>query len=466
MKRASSIMMSILLLASMLAVSFTTRNVEATGTVYIRADGSIDPPTVTIRNEGSEELVDWWPMFRHDLNRKGYSTSEAPNTSSIVWSHESCWVDSSPAVVDGKVYIGSNDRNVYCLNASTGAYIWNYTTAAVMLAWGSPAVVDGKVYIGSEDDRNVYCLDASTGAYIWSYNTSAEVDGSPAVVDGNVYIGSWDGNVYCLDASTGAYIWNYHTGAEVFSSPAVVDGKVYLGSDDFNVYCLDASTGAYIWNYTTGAYVYSSPAVADGKVYVGSCNGKVYAFGSSSHNVAVKNITPSRTVVYPGYSLPIEVSVGNIGSYTETIIDVTVYVNNTAIQTLTILSLDPSQQTTLTFTWNTTGFAYGHTISAYAWPVPGETDTADNNRTDGSILVTKVGDLGGGVPPAFFNCDGSVDGKDLALFLQCYRGTAPAEAMYLGDLGGGVPPQFYNCDGKVDGKDLSLFLLCYKGLGP
>jgi hypothetical protein len=98
--------------------------------------------------------------------------------------------------------------------------------------------------------------------------------------------------------------------------------------------------------------------------------------------------------------------------------------------------------------------------------VAGSTDGVSGGRHDKAPNMTKVGDLGGGVPPAFFDCDGSVDGKDLALFLQCYRGTAPAEAMYLGDLGGGVPPQFYDCDGNVDGKDLSLFLQCYKGLGP
>jgi N-acetylneuraminic acid mutarotase len=98
--------------------------------------------------------------------------------------------------------------------------------------------------------------------------------------------------------------------------------------------------------------------------------------------------------------------------------------------------------------------------------VAGSTDGVSGGRHDKAPNMTKVGDLGGGVPPAFFDYDGSVDGKDLALFLQCYRGTAPAEAMYLGDLGGGVPPQFYDCDGNVDGKDLSLFLQCYKGLGP
>jgi PKD repeat protein len=37
---------------------------------------------------------------------------------------------------------------------------------------------------------------------------------------------------------------------------------------------------------------------------------------------------------------------------------------------------------------------------------------------------------------------------------------------YLGDLGGGVPPQFFAYDGLVNGEDLALFLQCYKGLGP
>jgi hypothetical protein len=184
-----------------------------------------------------------------------------------------------------------------------------------------------------------------------------------------------------------------------------------------------------------------------------------------THDVAVTNVSKLKTVVYQGYTCNISVTVENQGSFTETF-NVTVYANDTAIQTKT-LTLTSGNSTTLTFTWDTSGFAKGnYTISAVADTVPGETDTADNNRTDGWILVAMVGDLGGGVPPQFFNCDGKCDGKDLSLFLQCFKGTAPPDAMYLGDLGGGVPPAFFNCDGKCDGKDLSLFLQCFKGLGP
>jgi hypothetical protein len=183
-------------------------------------------------------------------------------------------------------------------------------------------------------------------------------------------------------------------------------------------------------------------------------------------DVAIANVTYVKNVVGRGFSFNVSVTVVNGGDFTETF-NVTAYANTTAIATFTDITLTSGNSTTLDFTWNTSGFAKGnYTISAYAEPVPGETDTADNSITDGLVLITKVGDLGGGVPPAFFNCDGSVDGKDLALFLQCYKGTALPEAMYLGDLGGGVPPQFYNCDGNVDGKDLSLFLQCFKGQGP
>jgi len=59
--------------------------------------------------------VDWWPMFRHDLSRTGYSTSTAPNTNNTLWNYTTgSAVHSSPAVADGKVYVGSWDNKVYC----------------------------------------------------------------------------------------------------------------------------------------------------------------------------------------------------------------------------------------------------------------------------------------------------------------------------------------------------------------
>jgi len=276
-------------------------------------------PTRFALAEGASEADDW-SMFRHDAAHSGYSASTAPNTSQVLWSYATGGeVYSSPAVVDGRVYVGSSGNKTCCLNATTGKSIWNYTSGGDV--YSSPAVVDGRVYISSGDYK-IYCLNAATGAFIWSYTagswvfspaiyegkvyvtswdsrvcclnadsgalawsytaTSGFFRSSPAVADGKVYVDSWDGQVTCLNAANGAFMWNYSIGNNLRSSPAVVDGKVYVGANDNKTYCLNAATGAFIWSYTTGDWVVSSPAVVDGKVYIGSGDKKFYCLDAAT----------------------------------------------------------------------------------------------------------------------------------------------------------------------------------------
>jgi hypothetical protein len=188
------------------------------------------------------------------------------------------------------------------------------------------------------------------------------------------------------------------------------------------------------------------------------------------HDIAVKDVKPSRTVVGQGFKCNINVTVTNEGDFPETF-DLTVYAQTMPpqeiINTTTVTNLLVGETRSIILTWNTAGFAKAnYTIWAYAWPVLGETDTADNYYPGGWILVTMVGDLGSGPPPTFFACDGKVNAWDFALWKACYDGVAPPNAMYLGDLGSGPPPTFFACDGKVNAWDYALWKACYDGLGP
>lgn len=82
----------------------------------------------------------------------------------------------------------------------------------------------------------------------------------------------------------------------------------------------------------------------------------------------------------------------------------------------------------------------------------------------------KIGDLGSLVNgvPTFGAFDGVCNAADLSLFLQCYKGTAPAQWECLGDLGSMVngAPTFFKCDGKCNAADMALFIICYRGQGP
>ena len=254
-----------------------------------------------------DELVEWsnelagahdWPMWGYDPQRRGYSTSNAPNTNQVLWTSTVGMAGTYPAVVDGKLYVGTWSGVFCCLDAATGVQLWNYSIGGS--TGSSSAVADGKVYFGSDDD-NVYCLDAVTGAKIWSYKTGDDVASSPAVADGKVYVGSKDSYLYCLRADWGQVEWKFATGGMIeLSSPAVADGKVYIGSDDGKVYCVDAASGAQVWSYTTGGEVWSSPAVADGKVYVGSYDDNLYCLDATTG----ANIWSYTTGDDIGYSSP------------------------------------------------------------------------------------------------------------------------------------------------------------------
>jgi len=169
----------------------------------------------------------------------------------------------------------------------------------------------------------------------------------------------------------------------------------------------------YIWDtytfsqgsYAIKAYAWPVPGetnTAD-NMYVGDTV-HITQRVSPAHDVAITRYEQSKDVVGVGYSCSITATVQNQGDYTETF-NVTVYANTTIIGSENV-TLPAGNSTTMAFTWNTSGFAYGnYTVSAYAWPVQGETDTDDNTFTDDTITISHLGDITG---------DGKCDIQDLA----------------------------------------------------
>jgi hypothetical protein len=119
-----------------------------------------------------------------------------------------------------------------------------------------------------------------------------------------------------------------------------------------------------------------------------------------------------------------------------------------AIQTQNV-TLPSGSSTTITFNWNTIGFAKGnYTISAYAEPVPGETDTADNNFTSSKVKLSIPGDING---------DGKVDILDISMAARAY-GSRLGEQRF-------EPNADVNEDGIVNILDLSLIAREYGKTG-
>jgi eukaryotic-like serine/threonine-protein kinase len=246
--------------------------------------------------------TDSWPMWRHDAANSATGKS-GPSNLTLRWKFETSGaVVSSPSAVEGRIYFGSHDKHVYCIDAWSGDFIWKFETNARISS--SPAVYDGKVYVGP-DDGTVYCLDAYNGSLVWStgaggfvpafFAAAVNLRSSPTVVDGKVYVGALDTKVYCLDAETGDINWAFKTEGYITSSPAVVDGTVYVTSQEptsGGLYKLDASNGNLIRRIalpyflaSRGTDMHSSPTVAEGMIFAASNKQAYHGINATTGNV-------------------------------------------------------------------------------------------------------------------------------------------------------------------------------------
>ncbi len=217
---------------------------------------------------------DAWPMFRGSSTLWGVSHAQLPNRPILRWSYQAKdSIESSAAIADGVVYVGSMDSVLYAIDLAAGKPRWQYQTAGPV-GESSPCIHDGVVYIG---DLNgvLHAVDAATGKARWTFKAGDEIKSSPNWVDGRVYFGSYDQHLYCLSAATGKLVWKYMTEGPVHCTPAIDKGKVYISGCDENFRAIDAVTGAQLYTLPLGAYAGASAAVRDDQVFVGTFGNEV-----------------------------------------------------------------------------------------------------------------------------------------------------------------------------------------------
>jgi polyvinyl alcohol dehydrogenase (cytochrome) len=217
-----------------------------------------------------------WPMFGQNLSNTANNPTEAQISVKNASSLKKKWtfttggdVSARAAVVNNKVYFPDWGGNLWAVNALNGKLIWgrklsDYGLPANTRSRTSPAVVDGVIYIGTQEGAYLLAINAATGSLIWKTQLeSPENDPyainttSPAVINGTVYTGvaslAEGGTVYGIDissttprgsivavnAATGAIQWRTYTvpvgysGGGVWGSNPVIDvnrNTVFVGT--------------------------------------------------------------------------------------------------------------------------------------------------------------------------------------------------------------------------------------------
>ncbi|MFB6184584.1 MAG: PQQ-binding-like beta-propeller repeat protein [Haloarculaceae archaeon] len=235
------------------------------------------------------------------------------DSENVTWIQEDLpRVDQTPTVVDGHVYVTSEDdrsdddtdppaerAGVYALHAATGEVAWTRNEPAFEDTY-QHVYGDGRLYVSVVgDDEHLYALNASTGATIWKtpLDTPSNRVQDVSYANGTILTRSYDGNPYgdryeiavdAYDASSGERRWStslsnanepsdtlfMYDGSDT-QEVATADGVVYLSLQNQELYALSLDDGRVRWNRSlTSSYTdetpdwISAPAVHDGAVYV------------------------------------------------------------------------------------------------------------------------------------------------------------------------------------------------------
>jgi len=397
------------------------------------------------------------------------------------------------------------DTFVVHINVTGVSGLWGWQASAkwdpsylncTAISWGEFLTLSGG---GLQQPSNPYTYVDNTGGQL--YPPVAEASTSSAVTIARpVRLLSMTFKTLALPPPGGTVIWLTNTkvtmvvdGVDIFSPPAYILGDatfkftigIQIGGSN---YPITIESNVTITNVTptknalifttsgpTGVIGYINTTTPVGlnktaiKVFIDgvkltpppfpiiTTNGTHYfiyfEFTLSTHNITIQyaiadiattNITSTKIVVGQGYTVRINATIQNQGDYTETF-NITVYANTTIIETKEV-TLTSGNLATITFIWNTTGFAYGnYTISAYAWQVEGETDTLDNNCTfAGLVFVTIAGD----VTSASGSPDGRVDMRDIGALCSKFM-TTPSHLQWN-------PNYDINDDDVVNMRDIGI----------
>ena len=145
------------------------------------------------------------------------------------------------------------------MNRSTFSTLFTAPTGGDVFS--SPAVVAGVVYVGSQRrqalrvrcrcEHQLLAGDRRVRSRSGPRRPAARSSGSPAVANGVVFVGSDDHKLYAFDAAgttscsgtpkTCTPLWTATTGDKCSRHRSCRGGVVYVGSDDGKLYAFDAT---------------------------------------------------------------------------------------------------------------------------------------------------------------------------------------------------------------------------------
>jgi outer membrane protein assembly factor BamB len=198
---------------------------------------------------------------------------------------------STPSIRDGSVYVLSSYLNLYRLNATNGAIIWQKNLQTIyggsVIGWqnaASPLIENGLIYLNANCvESTLLALHTSDGSLAWSSQNEAMTHSTPvlATIDGvRQVIFATQSGLVSINPQSGNLLWKFNYpffySTSLGSSPVVHSNMVFIGgAHAYNMGSVVAQvrftnsvwTATRLWSTNNPASHWMTPVAYQGFLY-------------------------------------------------------------------------------------------------------------------------------------------------------------------------------------------------------
>jgi len=226
----------------------------------------------------------------------------------------------APTVEGNRIYVLSQDNQLFALNAANGETLWDSTGTveqAGLLAAGAPAVAQDTVVVGfSSGELNA--LRVENGRPVWqdvlarTGRTTAlaaltDIVASPVIDRGRVFAIGHGGRMAALELATGQRVWERNLAGT--STPWIAGDFIYAVTIEGELVALTRGEGRVKWvaqlprwrdeEDKKGAIRWSGPVLAAGRLLLTGTNGELVAVSPLTGEVLSRTRVSDETIYLP-----------------------------------------------------------------------------------------------------------------------------------------------------------------------
>jgi len=254
---------------------------------------------------GGGLAIDGGLVFAHAGH--GYVVALDASTGDEVWRQTAFTpFHTAPTVADGRVFLSTDDNELFALDARDGEVLWTHrgiAETARLLTAPSVAVL-GEVVIAPYTSGEIVALRAQNGSELWSDSLTRaggltplasinDIAASPVVIDNAVYAVSHSGIMGAFDLRTGERLWTQNVSG--LHTPWVAGDFLFLITSDAEVVAMERTTGDVRWITQLSAFqnerrrtdriAWAGPILAGGRLILASSEGRMVILDPSDGSI-------------------------------------------------------------------------------------------------------------------------------------------------------------------------------------